>query len=836
MPTWTLPTANQGSWESVGIPGGLDQYLAGGVNDRAVTGTVIDVTASPYNADPTGVANCRDAIVAAVAAATTDTVIYFPAGTYRFSTGYIYLGYKTDVTIRGAGPGLTTFVCDAVNVPIFIWNAPGDYNTGVLEVTGTKTKDTSTLSVSDSTGYTEGSFALVRYENEVDNARIIAGAAPVWSSGGFAFSRKVTAVVTAVGTGTISIAPALPGDATNLYLEIRRRSSSSKALRIGVEDLTMQFTEGSHPLQGFYVQAAQYNWFYNVHFTNWTKKDANGSPIRMFESLGCEIRKCVFEAEVGSGGGTVSSDGAIETGSNSNTVIADNIFTGPFGNAIYDSGNAVNNVIAYNYCGTGSQLLILHNTHPSLNLVEGNYGTSHQSDGYHGSSSHNTIFRNVLTNASSIILNRFKRNYVVAGNTLGVDGVRRGSISFGNPNMGNGDASGFAGPTGLSDQAGEVDYMQNGVLSYTIQESDISVGDFWLDWEITGTLTTRTSDTVGVFTVNSGNWFTGYSPSGANVLLPTVHWNDKASRMNAGTVTNVSGSLVTISWSSGTLPAEGTAVQMYMSSAGWQERDLDVKASSLLVRNYYSTATGTGAIADDTADTLPTSLYLTSAPSWFGVLTIPAYDPSTPLANLATNIPAGWRAIYGNENYLIGVSAPNFSPEEGTYDAIQNVTITCSTPDTTIHYTTNGDTPTTGSSTYSTPVPITSTTTLKAIASDGVDVSSVSTGTYTLQAAVPVLSVAAGTYSSAQIVSFTCATSGVTFRYTTDGSTPTSSVGTVGTSATISETSTLRVVAYKTGLETSTVVVAAYTITPPASPSGSIVLSGAFNVGTLRFP
>src|SRR5687768_6276033 len=155
---YVLPAANQGGWSNVGVPGGIGQYLAGGVNDRAVTGAVINITAPPYNADNTGVADCQPALVAALAAAGENTVIYFPAGTYRFTTGFIYLNYKDNITIRGAGPGVTTFNLSLAggNTPFLIWNSPGDFENGSQTISGTKTKGTAQLTVPSTSGFTIG--------------------------------------------------------------------------------------------------------------------------------------------------------------------------------------------------------------------------------------------------------------------------------------------------------------------------------------------------------------------------------------------------------------------------------------------------------------------------------------------------------------------------------------------------------------------------------------------------------------------------------------------------------------------------------------------------------
>lgn len=65
---------------------------------------------------------------------------------------------------------------------------------------------------------------------------------------------------------------------------------------------------------------------------------------------------------------------------------------------------------------------------------------------------------------------------------------------------------------------------------------------------------------------------------------------------------------------------------------------------------------------------------------------------------------------------LIQVATPTSIPDAGAVEAGDLVELECSTPDATIHYTTNGSTPTTSSPVYSTPIIVNETTTIKAIA------------------------------------------------------------------------------------------------------------------------
>lgn len=82
------------------------------------------------------------------------------------------------------------------------------------------------------------------------------------------------------------------------------------------------------------------------------------------------------------------------------------------------------------------------------------------------------------------------------------------------------------------------------------------------------------------------------------------------------------------------------------------------------------------------------------------------------------------------------------------------------------------------------------------------------------QVATPTFSPAAGSYGSTQSVTISCATSGVTIKYTTDGSTPSRSAGTVYSAAvSVAATATLKAIAYKDFYPDSAVASGTFTIT-----------------------
>jgi poly(beta-D-mannuronate) lyase len=102
------------------------------------------------------------------------------------------------------------------------------------------------------------------------------------------------------------------------------------------------------------------------------------------------------------------------------------------------------------------------------------------------------------------------------------------------------------------------------------------------------------------------------------------------------------------------------------------------------------------------------------------------------------------------------------------------------------------------------------------------------------QVAAPAFSPSAGTYTSAQSVALSTGTSGASIRYTTDGSTPSETNGTVytGTSVGISSTTTLRAIAYESGLIDSAVTSGTYTINIPQAAAPSFSPAGGTYTST----
>ncbi len=160
-------------------------------------------------------------------------------------------------------------------------------------------------------------------------------------------------------------------------------------------------------------------------------------------------------------------------------------------------------------------------------------------------------------------------------------------------------------------------------------------------------------------------------------------------------------------------------------------------------------------------------------------------------------------------------AAPSFNPPGGTYAGPQSVTITSTTPGTSIFYSVNG-----GNDTgYSGPVMVGSNVLLRAVAEDSNLVSSpVSAASYTISgvAATPTFSPPSAIYSNAPLVSISSATADASIRYTTDGSDPSETTGTLYSSPIlVSSAAMFKAIAYASNASDSAISEAVYSSTTP---------------------
>jgi chitinase len=182
-----------------------------------------------------------------------------------------------------------------------------------------------------------------------------------------------------------------------------------------------------------------------------------------------------------------------------------------------------------------------------------------------------------------------------------------------------------------------------------------------------------------------------------------------------------SGTLLTALWNNLKGDAESIATPTFSPAAGTYNSPQSVAISC---------ATAGATIRYTTDGSTPTAtspVYSATISVTSGVVTIKAIASKSGMADSAV-ASATYTITPVNQ-----VAAPTFNPAAGTYTTAQSITITCSTPDAVIRYTTDGSTPTSASTAYTGAIPIAKTTTIKAIATKaGMADSIVVSSTYTI--------------------------------------------------------------------------------------------------------
>lgn len=626
---------------------------------NSVVGTTITLNANSSANITNGVVahDDTDAVHAAIAAASSGDILYFPSGTYRCRD---ITCLKDNITFRGDGITLTRIDSHATSASFGLGDYSGsDYAWGNQfyavpstdnTVTDGLSKGSTTVTIADTTGFSDGQLIQIAYSNQTDDTEIDGGAIPVIAIDGSETKRRqLTRLVSHTGTD-LTIFPGLlwtPDD--NLTAHANYLTNHLDG--IGVEEIWVDMINSKAGFS-FDCKGNYGGWFLNVRISY-----ARNYSISWADCLNCEIRRVTIENIPGFS----SNNSGLLMNHSANCLIEDSILNEVFPCLEMNDG-CTGNVFGYNFSFIGNggcAFNVNHGAHNSHNHFEGNIITSTQSDGYFGGASNLNWFRNWITGTlygssvpfSFIIsLNRFSREMQFTGNVIGTAGWPYGAnpYSLGNPNIGNSDYIGTAQPTG---------------------------GDFWQDWKLTAVLTTRTSDTEGVLTMSAA---VTDVITATNAI--TLVWGDGSNGnpalrafIPAASVV-VSGTSLTISNAIGTLPIEGTTdIAVWTGALGYQEQDRDCfetfnafPGTTTLAANYHAWAEGGDDIPEDQdilPDTLAESWYTSKAASesrgmvWGG-LTYPPFDPYSP-GDTTEN---GWERIPAGYRFVNGVDPPEVLP------------------------------------------------------------------------------------------------------------------------------------------------------------------------------
>ncbi len=181
---------------------------------------------------------------------------------------------------------------------------------------------------------------------------------------------------------------------------------------------------------------------------------------------------------------------------------------------------------------------------------------------------------------------------------------------------------------------------------------------------------------------------------------------------------------------------------------------------------------------------------------------------------------AGIESLNSNEihyKYSIPAAAtPTIMPNGGSFSNTVQVSLNSSTSGAKIYYTTNGSTPSTSSTQYTVPFTLSTSETVKAIATaSGYNNSALASATFTksstLTAATPTITPNGGSFSNTVQVSLNSSISGAKIYYTTNGSTPSTSSSLYAGPFTLTSTTTAKALAVAAGYNNSSVAAATFT-------------------------
>jgi hypothetical protein len=741
VPTSRLPHGGKLAWRrhrpanelGVGRPGGIHRSRPGGSD--GLTNADIYFVADHHDLEANAAAIAavlNQAIPAALFSG--KKIVKMPAGTFQLNgevTGGAVALYVNNIIVRGAGQNRTIFTDGSFRF--------GDASRmgAATVVSGAMNKGDTSAQLSNLDGvFDEFSpspamrIMYITWSDMTDNAAIEAGAMPVFHTEGTTggFTRGQTVKLTAVddGTNTVTFWPPIQMDAhAGATAKVIFEKWSHQHNYLGLEDFTVDVEDGA-PSYVISLDACYAPHLYNVGVINF-----NGNyAVKLETCLRPEIRGCNVYGLTGvppapGHGGIVTGYcqamliedcrcvdifPVIEINSNSSGwVIANNYFKG-FINLNHGSFNT-NGLFIRNVCD-GPLVL----------------------DSYFGGAARYLIENNVLL--GGLHLRRFSYEMVVRRNAMHHSGFN------------------------------SVDTWETGQGRATLVgqyegTSKFSAGNFSRNWKQTCTLTTRESDTVGVFTSNGTH--RSYLDNVKKLIKPTgggsAFFVDTIQLIGA-MFNPTSGMTSTTTWratvQTGTLPAEGTVFDIVGPGVtGYPEMCQDTQDGALVVGNEYR-GTGTNPLPTRNADWSPSDTfeeYLDDVvPNGnkeanvdlpdYSTHGCPWYGPGNGILNPEDPDEAGLNSVPASVTRLDferlnltdnAVAVPSFSPSPGEVAPGTEVTITCDTPGATIHFTTDGSTPSTSSPIFSSAIVINATTMIRTKAvKAGMADSTVRSGLYTI--------------------------------------------------------------------------------------------------------
>jgi hypothetical protein len=416
-----IPPGGSVNWspQIVGVPSSINTNRS-----------VIYTNAVSAGCDNTGVADCSAKIQAIFNACPSNEVVYLPAGTYKVAAT-LNLS-RSFVTLRGAGMG-QTIISLGNNAP-YMGNADWPSPAPSVTITGGATAGSTTVTCNFTTNIVLGHLITITQTNPPTvqyNAALGYGTGPNNCGHDDTRLMALSFYVTGITRNSVTFWPPLPCTLTNAPMIT---SWAQYIVRgTGIENLTFNLAGG----QAGY--AVMWNQVYGCWLKNVEVAAAYARQFFIWGAVNCEISGCYTHDSQGSGPNHEGIDFYMNSCWNlcENNICA----TAGFPEIILGdwAGGCAGNVIDYNYvqnCNSGESIAGWaicdnHGPHNMLNLFEGNVAQSFKSDGYYGSASQDTLFRNYFSGVYdmtqyvwpiAVSLEHWASGFSVLGNVLGQPG------------------------------------------------------------------------------------------------------------------------------------------------------------------------------------------------------------------------------------------------------------------------------------------------------------------------------------------------------------------------------------------------------------------------------
>lgn len=424
---YDIPSDRRVIWQgSVGVEGGIP-------NRTIIRNCVTLYGVHADNSDTSSeINNCLNSIG-------NGEVAYLPAGTYIVTS---QIKIPSNKTLRGAGQQYTIILSNAdLSNIITIGNGYTD-SSGVSIVSG-YTKGSTQLVLSDATSISVGNFIYIDELNDSSIPVDINGdGGPCTYCGRYGTNgtraRLQIVKVTGKSGNTIDINPPLLFSLSSGNFPLATKTPTYTQYA-GVENLTVKNGSGTwnSTRKNILMQGTANCWVKNV------KIDTCGERCidLWFDNFRDEIRDSLITGCNNQYNSDTCYGVHIDAGSSN--LVENNIFYGTANGVVLVSTSG--NVIAYNYTYGVHRTqkmtswmwpdIWTHGSHNTMNLWEGNDMVAINFDNYHGSGSHNTVFRNRLSGkdptvtydayhqvVAAVITAKNNRYMNIIGNVLGTLG------------------------------------------------------------------------------------------------------------------------------------------------------------------------------------------------------------------------------------------------------------------------------------------------------------------------------------------------------------------------------------------------------------------------------